>query len=165
VPKLKNPKWEQLCQEYMIDLNQTQAAIRAGYSPRTANTQASKLFAKPNIRARVAELQAERSRRTGVTADRVVRELARLAFVDITQVVNPHDATIRVNASEDDRAAILSIKVKDGEMFTEREVKLCDKNRALENLGRHLGMFTDNVRITDDRPTIVDDIPGGEGDG
>ncbi|MEA4899312.1 MAG: terminase small subunit [Christensenellaceae bacterium] len=165
MPELKNLRHERLCQEFMIDLNQTQAAIRTGYSPRTANTQAARLFANVNIRARVDELLAQRSARTGVTADRVVRELARLAFADITQVVDVDRATVLPDVSEDDRATIASVKVKSSPDFTEREIKGWDKLKALELLGKHLGMYTDNVRITDDRPTIVDDIPDGGGDG
>ena len=150
---LKNKKHEQLCREYLIDLNQTQAAIRTGYSPRTANEQSAQLFARLSIRARVSELLAERSKRTGVTADRVVRELARVAFLDPTRLANVDDATLNADATDDDRAAIASIKVKSGEDFTEREIKFVDKIKALELLGKHLGMYgTDkdgvNVGVT-----------------
>ena len=69
-------KQARFCEEYMIDLNATQAAIRAGYSPKTANEQAARLLANVSIQNRIAQLQAEQSRRTGVSADRVVRELS-----------------------------------------------------------------------------------------
>ena len=72
-------KQARFCEEYMIDLNATQAAIRAGYSPKTANEQAARLLANVSIQNRIAQLQAEQSRRTGVSADRVVRELAKVA--------------------------------------------------------------------------------------
>ena len=80
-------KQARFCEEYMIDLNATQAAIRAGYSPKTANEQAARLLANVSIQNRIAQLQAEQSRRTGVSADRVVRELAKVAFVDRKSVV------------------------------------------------------------------------------
>jgi len=158
-------------EEYLIDLNPTQAALRAGYSPATAKEayrwiKEGDSREKPRLRARIEMAMAERSRRTGVTADRVVRELARLAFADITEVVDTKHATVKSDAAKDDRAAIASVKIKTGADYTEREVKLHDKTKALEMLGRHLGMFVDRVAITDDRPVIVDDIPaGGEASG
>ena len=60
-------KQARFCEEYMIDLNATQAAIRAGYSPKTANEQAARLLANVSIQNRIAQLQAEQSRRTGVS--------------------------------------------------------------------------------------------------
>ncbi len=80
-------KQARFCEEYMIDLNATQAAIRAGYSPKTANEQAARLLANVSIQNRIAQLQAEQSRRTGVSADRVVRELAK---VGVRQRGRPH---------------------------------------------------------------------------
>lgn len=154
-------KQQRFVDEYLIDLNATQAAIRAGYSPNTATEQASQLLTKLNIKAHVDAAIADRSKRTGVTQDRVVRELARLAFADPTQVVNFRTGEVYGNLSEDDRAIIAGVKVKDGDTFTEREVKLTDKTRALELLGRHLGMFKDGMSITVDLPKIVDDIGAG----
>ncbi len=167
MPKLKNFKHERLVQEYLVDLNQTQAAIRAGYSTKSANQQASELFAKPNIRARVEELMADRSKRTGINADRVVRELARIAFVNPVEVVDTNSATVKDDASEDDTAAIASVKVKvvTGDFDSvEREVKFADKLKALELLGKHLGMYTDNVHLTGDVGVeILNDIPKDTG--
>jgi phage terminase small subunit len=138
-------------EEYLIDLNATQAAIRAGYSPATARIIAAENLAKPNISAAVEKALAERSKRTGINADRVVKELARIAFVKITDVVDPYDVTIKADASEDDLAAIQSVKVKtmDGDKGSseEREVKLNDKIRALELLGKHLGMWDDRLNV------------------
>ena len=68
-------KQDRFCEEYMIDLNATQAAIRAGYSPKTAREQAPRLLANVSIQNRIAQLQAEQSRRTGVSADRLTRRL------------------------------------------------------------------------------------------
>jgi phage terminase small subunit len=161
--ELRNKKHELFVQEYLVDLNQTQAAIRAGYSPISASQTASEIMANPKVRTRVEELRAERSKRTGVNADRVVQELARIAFVNPTEVVNAKDATLKEDADEDDTAAIASVKVKivDGDFSSvEREIKFADKLKALELLGKHLGMFTDNVKLTGDvGVTIVNDIP------
>lgn len=142
MPALRNAKHETFCQEYMIDFNASAAAIRSGYSARSATTNGPRLLLNAVIQARVAELRAERSVRTGVTADRVVRELARLAFADITQVVDVDRATVLPDVSEDDRATIASVKVKSSPDFTEREIKGWDKLKALELLGKHMGMFT-----------------------
>ena len=76
-------KQARFCEEYMIDLNATQAAIRAGYSPKTANEQAARLLANVSIQNRIAQLQAEQSRRTGVSADpSTCGSWAKVAFVN-----------------------------------------------------------------------------------
>lgn len=159
MPKLKNPKHELLVQEYLIDLNQTQAAIRAGYSAKSAAQQASELFTKPNIHTRVEELLAERSRRVGVTQDRIVRELARIAFVQATDLIDTDTATIREDSTTDDLAAIQSVKVKTIPLpegtGTEREIKLADKLKALELLGKHSGMFMDKLELSGKLPIQV----------
>ena len=137
-------KQDRFCEEYMIDLNATQAAIRAGYSPKTAREQAPRLLANVSIQNRIAQLQAEQSRRTGVSADRVVRELAKIAFANASDLIDPETASVKLDASRDDLAAIQSIKVKSfGEDGLEHEVKLADRLRALDLLGKHLGMYKD----------------------
>lgn len=154
------------CDEYLIDLNATQAALRAGYRPRTAAKAAEWIHpdhpSKPKLREYLDRAMAERSRRTGVTADRVVRELARLAFADPLEIIDPETGGLLAEIPRDDRAAIQGYRKKSGDDWTEREVKLADKTRALELLGRHLGMFTDNVKVEKTEiPVIVDDIEPG----
>lgn len=140
-------KQKKFVDEYLIDLNATQAAIRAGYSPRTAQEQSARLLSNVMVSEAIEKAQAAQSRRTGITADRVIRELARIAFVNAPDVIDPESATVHPSAERDDLAAIQSIKVKRSESETgsseEHEVKLCDKLRALELLGKHLGMFGD----------------------
>ncbi len=92
-------KQQRFVEEYLIDLNATQAAIRAGYSPKTAYSIENELLNKPEIRARIDITLAERSKRTGVNADRVIQELARIAFVNPTEVVNAEDATLKDGVS------------------------------------------------------------------
>ncbi len=159
-----NAKQKTFCEEYLIDLNATQAAIRAGYSPKTAYSIGNELLNKPEIRAHIGKAMAERSARTGVNADRVIRELARVAFVNPTEVINIDTAEVYANASDDDKSAIASVKVKrtngENSVSIEREVRFADKLKALELLGKHLGMFTDNVNITGDVGVeILNDIP------
>lgn len=155
-------KQERFCEEYMIDLNATQAAIRAGYSPKTANEQGSQLLAKLSIQNRIAQLQAEQSRRTGVSADRVVRELAKIAFVNAADLIDPKTASLKSDASHDDLAAVQSVKVKTfGEDGLEQEVKLADKLRALDLLGKHLGMFNGASGDTSDQLAEARKLLGG----
>lgn len=158
------PKQERFVEEYLIDLNATQAAIRAGYSPRSADKIGSELLGKTRVRAHVEERMAELSRRTGVTQERIIRELAKIAFLDPTDVVNIDRATLKRGASSDDTAAIASVKVKqiptqDG-MAVEREIRFADKIRALELLGKRFGMWVDKQEVDmNAQVQIVDDVP------
>ena len=159
-------KQKKFVEEYLIDLNATQAAIRAGYSPNTAQEQSSRLLSNVMVKNEIDKAIAERSRRTGISQDRVLRELAKIAFVNPNDVINFSDATVKMT-SEENLAAIASVKVKKipGEYgdATEREVKLYDKLRALDLLGRHLGIFKDKIEINGDMGVkIVDDIPDEE---
>ncbi len=148
-------KQQRFCDEYLIDLNATQAAIRAGYSVKTANEQGSQLLAKLSIQEVIGKEMAERSRRTGINQDRVVLELAKLAFVNIADVVDLENATVRQSATDDDLACIQSIKIKPSEFGEEREIKLYDKKASLELLGKHLGMFKDNMNLNVALPVVI----------
>ena len=143
-------KQKRFVEEYLIDLNATQAAIRAGYSPHTAKDIGCENLAKPNIAAAISQAMADRSKRTGVNQDRVVQELAKIAFAKITDIVDPDTARIKADASEDDLACIQSIKIKPNEFGTEREVRMYDKRGALVDLGKHLGMFKDRLELDAD---------------
>lgn len=129
-------KQKRFVEEYLIDLNATQAAIRAGYSPDTAQQMGSENLSKPVIKNAIDKAIAERSRRTGINQDRVIQEIAKLAFLNPIDVIDMDEATIKGEANRDDTACIASVKVKvipgeDGNI-TEREVKTYDKLKALE---------------------------------
>ena len=143
-------KQKRFVEEYLIDLNATQAAIRAGYSPDTAGSIGAENLKKPEIKSRIDKAMAERSKRTGINQDRVLQELARIGFAKITDVVDPETAEIRPDASDDDLACIQSIKIRPNEFGTEREVKLYDKKSALVDIGKHLGLFKDKLELTGD---------------
>lgn len=148
-------------EEYLIDLNATQAAIRAGYSPDTAQEQSSRLLSNVMVKAAVDKAMAERSRRTGVNADRVLLELAKIGFANITDVVDVDTAKIREDAKEEDLACIQSIKIKPTEYGTEREIKMYDKKAALVDIGKHLGMFKDKLELSgslENEKTKLDDL-------
>ena len=161
MPKMTE-RQKRFVSEYLIDLNAKQAAIRAGYSPNTASVIGPENLAKLCVRSAVDKAIAARAVRTGVSQDRVVRELARIAFMDPTRVIDFQKGVVMEDLSEDDRAVLSGVKVKDGEVFTEREVKLLDKLKALELLGKHMGMFTEKVALEGMMPvTIVDDVESG----
>ena len=86
-------KQQRFVEEYLIDLNATQAAIRAGYSPKTANEQGARLLANASVQEAIAKAMAERSRRTGISQDRVIQELARIAFVNPKNIIDFEDAS------------------------------------------------------------------------
>jgi phage terminase small subunit len=161
--ELSNPKYEAFCQEYLIDLNGAQAAIRAGYSENGANVKGAQLLAIVSIQERIKELKQARAERTQITADRVLQEIAYIAFARVDDFVNVVEVQsddedgktskfklVEVNATqtmtEDKVRAISSIKQgKDG-----IELKLHDKVKALELLGKHRGIFeADNKQKTD----------------
>lgn len=144
--------------EYLIDLNATQAAIRAGYSVESARDIGCENLTKPNIQQAIAKHMAERSKRTGVNQDRVVLELAKIAFVKMTDIVDD-EGKIRSDATDDDLACIESVKFKesysDTGSMTEREVKIASKMKALELLGKHLGMWNDKIDVNVAVPVII----------
>ena len=151
-------KQKKFVEEYLIDLNATQACIRAGYSPKTAMEQGYQLLQKTSVQEAIAESMAERSRRTGINQDRVVLELARIAFVKMTDLVDSH-GRIKDNATDDDLACIESVKYKQSESETgssvEREVKISPKLKALELLGKHLGMWNDKLDVNITQPIVI----------
>ena len=151
-------KQQRFVDEYMIDLNATQAAIRAGYSVKTANEQGSQNLAKLSIQQAIAEQMAERSKRTGINQDRVVLELAKIALVKMTDIVDSQ-GRIKSDASPDDLACIESVRYKESESDTgssvEREVKIASKLKALELLGKHLGMWNDKLDVNITQPIVI----------
>ena len=151
-------KQKKFIAEYLIDLNATQAAIRAGYSPQTANEIGSQNLAKVSIHSEIAKAMAERSKRTGVNQDRVVQELAKMAFVNMTDIVDSH-GRIKTDATENDLACIESVKYKESESdagsSVEREIKIASKLKALELLGKHLGMWDDRLDVSVNIPIVI----------
>ena len=156
MPQLANPKRERFCQEYLIDLNQTEAAKRAKYSGHTAAQQASRLFSDVKIQARIAELMAQRNERTRVTQDRVVKELAMLGFSDLQNyiTIDPLTGAIQAKGFEDmppgesralkaikeDRAIKEDADGKGVTVYDKVSFTMHDKIRALEILAKHLGL-------------------------
>jgi phage terminase small subunit len=157
-PKL-TPKMEKFCHEYLIDLNATQAAIRAGYSVKTAFTIGVENLKKPLIQARVAELQLDRQERTQITADEVLRQYADIIRFRIEDIMDYDGKTSKYKPMSEwgrsAKVAVNSIKQKtttrtdregNTHEYNEIEFKVDDRQKALDSLGKHLGMF-DNFNL------------------
>ena len=107
-----NEKQARFVDEYLIDLNATQAAIRAGYSAKRASEIGYQLLQKTTVQESIAKAMAERSKRTGINQDRVITELAKIALLNPDDLINHNNASVRPDASKDDLACIQSVKVK-----------------------------------------------------
>lgn len=164
------PKQKQFVSEYLIDLNATQAAIRAGYSKKTADVQGVRMLGNVKVQEALNKAMNKREQRTEITQDRVLKELAKIAFSngsDFAKVVTKPVMKQTINEttgeweekevqqqfveltdtdhlSEDKKAAIAGIK--EGKFGI--EVQSCDKVKALELIGKHLGMFKDKVELS-----------------
>lgn len=140
------PKNEQFCREYMIDMNATQAAIRCGYSKKTANVQGSRLLTKVDIKNRIKELQKELQERTGLSAEKVLREMEKIGFSNIQNVLADGNSIKDITKIDKDIAAtVKSVKTtvtkNEFETKTQVTIELYDKRATLVDLGRHLGIF------------------------
>lgn len=154
------PKQVRFVEEYIIDLNATQAAIRAGYSKKTARAIGQENLTKPDIQAAISAAQEARSIRTEITQDMVLEELAKIGFANMKNymgITGDGDPFMDLSTlTEAQAAALAEVTVedfKDGRGEDARDVrrirfKLYDKRAALVDIGRHLGMFTDKVQLT-----------------
>lgn len=143
-------KQELFVKEYLKDLNKTQAYIRAGYKCKNENVAAAsavKLLRNPKIMKKIQEEMQKREHRTEVTQDRVLKEIAHLAFTDRTGIVNLESNRVIIKdfseLTPEQRACIAG--VKEGKFGI--EVTFYNKEKALEMLGRHLGMFSDKLKV------------------
>lgn len=173
-----NPNQSRFVAEYIVDLNATQAAIRAGYSPKTAGSQGERLLRNAEIQAAVADAIEARGKRTLVTQDRVLLEVSRLAFADIRKVVrwgvkevavgyddegrklDPADIGQAVVVhylqqpyvepiNSDDLDADTAATVSEVSMTKDGiKIKLHDKGGAITLAGRHLGMWKDKLEVS-----------------
>ena len=139
-------------QEYLIDLNATQAAIRAGYSPGSAARYAVELLNKTHVAEAIKKAMQERNQRVEISQDRILEELARIAFGDLRDAVTWGKEGVKLRESaeltEDQAAAISEV----GETVTKEggstRIKRHDKVKAIELLMRHKGMLNDKLNLS-----------------
>lgn len=160
-------------EEYMVDLNATQAAVRAGYSPRKTGLY-TQLFGLPHVRAAVEAALAEKAERSRIDAERVLEELGKIAFANMLDYVRagPDGAPVvdLARIERDAGAAIQRISIeyfRDGEAGEGRgaggpqvrrvQVTLADKRAALREIARHLGLYRDKIELStpQNRPIYV----------
>lgn len=147
------PRQEAFCREYVVDFNKGQAAIRAGYSSVGASTQALRLLQKTEVQRRIAAFRERVTNRLEVSAERVLQEYARLAFVDPRKAFDENGNLRPIHLLDDDTAAAISgmeVEFKPGtDGYRVAKIKLAPKVPALEGLAKHLGLFADK-RDADD---------------
>lgn len=156
------PKQEMFALEYLVDLNATQAALRAGYSKKTAMEQGYQLLQKKAVQEAIQKAMDERSKRTEITADNVIQEIARIAFDDIKNYLDFRTELQHVGDEPSTGEPIYRysqvIEMKDSKEIDTRNIqevsyspkdgfkfKLYDKQKALVDLGKHLKLFTEKV--------------------
>ena len=149
-------KQEIFCLEYLVDLNGTQAAIRAGYPKKSARSMGSKLLAHPKVQDRLKILFEERRERLEVTADNTIKELARLGFSDMKHFARWGQKRVLIsqgkgkrrkgiyvnfvdfiNSDQVDGSQVQSVKI---DKHGQASLKLYDKTKSLETLARHFGL-------------------------
>ena len=151
-----NKKQLLFCKEYIVDLNATQAAIRAGYSKKTAQQIGSRLLLNVVIQERIQGLFDKRSEKTEITAERVLKELAAISFIDFKDMFDENGTMLEIHEMpENIRRSIGGIIVtstsgKEAQEFITKNIKIIDKRGTLELIGRHLAMFTDKIKVSKD---------------
>lgn len=166
---------KRFCDEYLIDLNATRA-YKVAYlnckKDETAKSAGSRLLTNVNVQNYISEKMKEREKRTEVTQDMVIKELAKIAFLDIRKLYTENGQLKNVADIDDDTAGAISsletLEEYDGygdereKIGDTQKVKLLDKTKALELLGRHLGIFNDkldvNVKEKEEKKNAISDI-------
>ncbi len=183
--KQLNERQKLFCKEYVKDMNGTQAAIRAGYSVVSARETASEILSYSYAKAYLSSLMHKRATKLEISSDKVLREFAKIAFIDIRQYYN-EDGTLKpIHELSDEAAASLSgieveniyaqsepgkRKVKVGELV---KIKMHSKLQALENVAKHIGFYEKdneqqsklivwNEEKTYEKPINIDNIQDAE---
>ncbi len=154
--------------------NAAAAARAAGFAESSANTQGAKLVAKPRVKAAIDALIAPTLKKLNVTKDRIIEELALIAFSDIGEAFNANGDLLPIHdMPESIRRALSGIDVdmlfegrgedKEHVGFT-KKIRTWEKTKAIELLGKHLKMWTDKVEINERPKVVVRDFTGGNKD-
>ena len=164
-------KQEMFCVEYLVDLNATQAAIRCGYAVASANREGSRLLSNAGIQARIAQLREERAERTKIDADWLLKRLADEATADINDLYDDDGMLLPVSdwpliwrqglVQGIDVEELFDGRGKDRDHIgTLRKIRLSDRVKRLELIGRHIGVqaFRDQVGLGNPDGTAIDDL-------
>lgn len=181
IPQVNNPikklepKQEKFCLEYLLDLNATQAAIRAGYSEKSARQQGAENLSKPAIQERIAELKKAQFKRLEIESDTLLREALRIATADVGLAFNP-DGSLKAihDIPEDIRRAISGFEVE--ELFagngkdrlqigTLKKVKFWSKDKNIETLMKHKGLFGEDNKQKNEALTSLLGLIDGSSSG
>jgi len=156
---------EKFVEEYLVDLNGKQAAIRAGYSPKSAKVTASRLLTNANVIEAIQKERDRDSRKTGITRQKVLKELGRLAFLDLREFFDEEGNLKQVKDLSDDAVAALAgvdistdylTKGDDKAFSITKKIKVTRKEKALEMLSKHLGLFDDKLTVDLSTQTLND---------
>ncbi|WP_105537563.1 terminase small subunit [Cronobacter turicensis] len=168
-------KQEMFCREYLIDLNATQAAIRAGYSVKTANRTASENLSKPDIQNRIAELKNKRNEDVGINAAYVLQRLVEIDQMDVADILND-DGSLkavsqwpkcwRITLQGIDISSTIRNFDEETEETILKKIKWPDKVKNLELLGKHVDVqaFREQVKAdhtVDALSDLMDELSGG----
>ena len=156
-----NPRKQRFIQEYLVDFNGTQAAIRAGYSKKTANEQAARLLANVNIQRTISEAQKETAAKLEITKEEWLAELIRIYRADMRDFIDidsdtgatrakgynemPEGAGRIISCIAENRTIKEDAKGQDSIIFARFKFKLHDKLKAGEMIGKHLGWLKDKI--------------------
>ena len=145
-------KQTRFVEEYLVDLNATQASIRSGYSAKNADKIGPELLGKTRVAQAVAKAMQTRSERTKITTDRVLQEFSRIGLSDMRDFLSWGPDGVKVKDSgeltEDQARAVAEVSETRGDKGGAIKLKLHDKQAALVNCARHLGMFVDRVDLS-----------------
>lgn len=158
MPKYKTEFTEKelrFIEEYLVDLLPHRAAIAAGYrcTTKSAYVLGYRLLHRDKIKKEIDRRIEARSKKTGITQERVIQELAKIAFSDIKNIFDPQTGNLRPvdKMDSDSTAAIAGITIDENKFggtkifSTTKKIRMYDKIRALERLGQHLGMFKEKT--------------------
>lgn len=147
------PKQQRFVAEYLVDLNATKAAARAGYTAATARQQGSRLLTNVDIANAVADGAAQRLAKSGLTADRTLEEMRRLAFSDIRKFFTDWGGLKPIHELSDEEASVVAsfevikknLFAGDKKVDTIHKLKAWDKLKALEMLAKHFGLLVERI--------------------
>lgn len=148
-------KQQRFAEEYPIDLNATQAALRAGYSPKTAYSQGQRLLKNVEVQNAIQAAMAQRSKRVQITQDGVLQEIALLQYSDVSHytIDDRGNLTLAADAPPGAMRAVSSLRKRvrhhdDGSITYDTEFRLWNKPASLRMGGQHLALFTEKVEVS-----------------